>query len=238
MVSRARRQAEGFSYLAVLFAMLLIGLALGVTGQVWHIQVQREREEQLLWVGHQYRNALEQYWLAGASNVGPAAGANGTAGGGAAGAGGSAGSPGGGFLPGQIIQGGSNRLPTSLDNLLADPRTPTVRRFLRQRYRDPITGKDDWVLIRAPGGGILGLRSASSALPIKQSGFDPEDNQFFNRKHYSDWTFVFVPPGFPNLNAGPTVGGSIGNNLSNPANPATPAAPVPQPNSNPTPLPP
>jgi type II secretory pathway pseudopilin PulG len=49
--------------------------------------------------------------------------------------------------------------PRTMDELLRDPRVPGVRRHLRQLYADPLTGRDDWVVIRDPQGFITGVHS-------------------------------------------------------------------------------
>jgi type II secretory pathway pseudopilin PulG len=54
--------------------------------------------------------------------------------------------------------GGTKRFPVSIDDLLEDKRVPFVKRHLRQAYANPMTGKQDWGWIAAPGGGIRGLR--------------------------------------------------------------------------------
>jgi type II secretory pathway pseudopilin PulG len=63
------RTAAGFTYLGLVFALLLLGLALATAGRVWSLAEQRARERQLLWVGAQYRNAIASYYLRGASGV-------------------------------------------------------------------------------------------------------------------------------------------------------------------------
>lgn len=62
--------------------------------------------------------------------------------------------------------------PATLEDLLTDPRVPFPRRHLRQLYPDPITGRADWMLIRASDGGIIGVASSSEAAPIKRAGFE------------------------------------------------------------------
>jgi type II secretory pathway pseudopilin PulG len=59
---RARRSAGGFTYVGLLVLIVLIGLMLGAAGEVASTAAQRERETQLLWVGHQYRAAIGRYW--------------------------------------------------------------------------------------------------------------------------------------------------------------------------------
>jgi type II secretory pathway pseudopilin PulG len=57
-----RRQAQvGFTYIAVLAIVAMIGVALATISTRWADQVQREREQQLLRVGHLYAEALQAY---------------------------------------------------------------------------------------------------------------------------------------------------------------------------------
>jgi type II secretory pathway pseudopilin PulG len=64
---RPARDESGFTYLAVLFAVAFMGVGLAMTGQVWRTTVMREREAELLWVGGQYRLAIERYYKRGAA---------------------------------------------------------------------------------------------------------------------------------------------------------------------------
>ena len=59
---RARRSARGFTYVGLLALVVLIGLMLAAAGEVAATAAQRERETQLLWVGHEYRTAIGRYW--------------------------------------------------------------------------------------------------------------------------------------------------------------------------------
>jgi type II secretory pathway pseudopilin PulG len=61
-VGRARRRDGGFTYLGVLFVVVLLGLGLAGASEVWSIASQRTRERQLLWVGNQYARALKSYY--------------------------------------------------------------------------------------------------------------------------------------------------------------------------------
>jgi type II secretory pathway pseudopilin PulG len=60
---RSRRGEGGFTYLGLLFLVVLIGLMLASAGEVVATATQRERETQLLWVGHEYRAAIGRYWI-------------------------------------------------------------------------------------------------------------------------------------------------------------------------------
>lgn len=53
---------NGFTYLAVLFAVAIIGAVLAATVVVWHQQVQRDKEQELLFIGHAYRDAIAAYY--------------------------------------------------------------------------------------------------------------------------------------------------------------------------------
>ena len=59
---RPRRAEGGFTYLGLLALVVLIGLMLSAAGEVVATAARREREAQLLWVGHQYRAAIGRYW--------------------------------------------------------------------------------------------------------------------------------------------------------------------------------
>jgi type II secretory pathway pseudopilin PulG len=52
----------GFTYFGVLLLVVLIGLMLSAAGEVASHQAQREREAELLFIGHQYRDAIERYY--------------------------------------------------------------------------------------------------------------------------------------------------------------------------------
>lgn len=59
---RGAGDARGFTYLGLLALLVLIGLMLGAAGEVASKAAQRQREAQLLWVGHEYRAAIGRYW--------------------------------------------------------------------------------------------------------------------------------------------------------------------------------
>lgn len=61
---RAARQ-RGFTYLALLIAVAIIGVTLAEAGVVWHTAQQREKERELLFVGDQFRLAIGHYYNAG-----------------------------------------------------------------------------------------------------------------------------------------------------------------------------
>lgn len=146
------RHQQGFTYLAVLLGVAVMGATLALTGMAWQTVVQRDRESELLFVGDEFRRAIKQY------------------------------------------HGGSGQYPRQLGDLLQDPRFPGARRYLRKLYLDPITGKFDWVPVRAPDGGIMGVFSPSEDAPLKTAGFALADRDFEGKARYSDWQFIVLPP--------------------------------------------
>ena len=151
MVSVNRRRTNGFTFLGVLFIVAIGGVGLALVGEVWETASLREKEADLLYVGNQYRRAIERYYASG------------------------------------------RQYPRTLQDLLKDPRTPAVQRHLRQLYPDPMTVKGEWVLVKAPDGGIMGVHSSSEEKPLKISNFKLRDREFEGVSKYSDWKFVFAP---------------------------------------------
>ncbi|MFZ6756048.1 type II secretion system protein [Undibacterium sp. Ji50W] len=88
--------------------------------------------------------------------------------------------------------GNANRAPSRLEDLLRDPRQAGVKRYIRQLYPDPITGKLDWQLVAAPGGGIMGIKSSSCATSIKRSFTHGDFTYLDGQKRYCDWIFAYV----------------------------------------------
>jgi type II secretory pathway pseudopilin PulG len=88
---------------------------------------------------------------------------------------------------------GPKQYPKSLADLVKDPRKPGTVRHLRRLYPDPITGKEEWGLVKSDDGGIAGVYSTSEAAPLKTGGFAVRDASFEGKTKYSDWQFIFAP---------------------------------------------
>ena len=54
-------RSAGYTYLAVLFVVALMGVGLKATAELWHTAQTREKERELLYAGAQYRRAIEAY---------------------------------------------------------------------------------------------------------------------------------------------------------------------------------
>lgn len=142
------KREQGFVYLGLMIIVVIMGVMLAAAGELWSLQAQREKEKELLFIGNQFRNALNLYYK---------------------------------HSPG---------FPMSLDDLLKDPRQPSVQRYLRKIYPDPITGKSEWGLVKGPNGEIFGVHSLSDAEPVKKSNFSLADSQFEGKAKYSEWVFM------------------------------------------------
>jgi type II secretory pathway pseudopilin PulG len=59
------RAAAGFTYIGLLLAVVLLGLTLSAVGSVWRTTAQREREKELLFIGHEFQAAIAAYYDAG-----------------------------------------------------------------------------------------------------------------------------------------------------------------------------
>ena len=87
----------------------------------------------------------------------------------------------------QATPEGTPQLPLKLEELVEDRRFPVPRRHLRKLYRDPMTGKAQWGLVKA-GGRIIGVHSLSDGRPLKF--YFPESNAVFEGAvRYDQWVF-------------------------------------------------
>lgn len=146
-----RAKQTAFTYVGLLILIVLISIALTATAELVSTAVQRDREEQLLFVGIAYAEAIDSYRRS---------------------------SP------------GVRQFPTTLEELIRDPRFPNVRRHIRSLYRDPITESSDWGLVRGPANGIVGIYSQSEREPFKKEGFPRRYSQLAGAKSYTDWQFL------------------------------------------------
>jgi hypothetical protein len=83
----------------------------------------------------------------------------------------------------------NSRYPRTLAELGGE-KEPGKPRYIRQPYKDPMTGLD-FALLLTEEGGISGVVSASNAAPLRKTDFDRELLGFENARGYSDWKFVW-----------------------------------------------
>ena len=153
--ARVGQLNEGFSYLWMLFAVALLGIGFALFSESLQTSLKRQREAELLAIGHEFREAIKRYYDA---------------------------SPGG------------KQYPPSLQDLVSDPRFPTIRRHLRRVYADPVTGKAEWGAVRLAGR-VVGVHSLSDAEPFKMANFELDDTTFTGRSKYSEWVFSYPAAG-------------------------------------------
>lgn len=108
--------------------------------------------------------------------------------------------------------------PQSLAELTRPPKP-----FLRNVYFDPIN-KGEWGYVRAPTGGIMGVRSKSKGKPIRKSNFPPEVRHFEGRPTYNDW--IFQHPNPSALASAAMIGGQV-SSVPGPSSIVTPAPQIP-----------
>lgn len=196
-LSDTRASEGGFSYIVLMFAIVLIGLGMTMAARQWKVMVQRELEADLLSKGIEIQNALALY---------------------------SATMKAGRVMPGEMY-------PQSLAELTRLPKP-----FLRKVYIEPV-GHGEWELVRAPTGGIMGVRSKSKKRPIRQHEFPLAVRHFDSKPTYYDWVFQH-----PNASGGMAVampGGTVGGQTPvlqpnailpvspPPASPGSPPVPAP-----------
>lgn len=145
----------GYTYISLLVIIAIMGVVLGAAGDVWRMTMKREKEQELLFVGNQFRRAIELYYE---------------------------------HAPEQ-----GRRYPGSLEDLLMDPRYPSIQRYLRKIYPDPVSGSDKWGLVKGPTGEILGVYSLSEDEPVKKMNFNLVDKQFEGQTKYTGWVFRHIP---------------------------------------------
>jgi hypothetical protein len=121
--------------------------------------------------------------------------------------------------------------PQSLAELTRLPRP-----YLRKVYSDPMSG-GDWEYLRAPTGGIMGVRSKSKAKPIKEREFPLAVRHFEGRKSHHDWMFQHPNPSSLSLLASPMGMGAAPGGASMPQpSPQMPVSGQAPPQSQPQPL--
>ena len=87
---------------------------------------------------------------------------------------------------------GQREFPTRLEDLLLDPRFPSVRRHLRRLYRDPMSGGTEWGLVKL-GDRIVGVYSLAPGTPLKEVPSGSPDEPPIGGASYGDWKFVVDP---------------------------------------------
>ncbi len=64
-----KSKSLGFTYMGVLMLIAISGIGLAGVGIVWHQDMQREREKELLFIGEAFRKAIGSYYMASPTAV-------------------------------------------------------------------------------------------------------------------------------------------------------------------------
>ena len=68
-VCRSAVAAGGFTYIGVLVLVAMMGMALALAGELWHTAQKREKEQELLFIGDQFRRAIAMHSANGGGNL-------------------------------------------------------------------------------------------------------------------------------------------------------------------------
>jgi type II secretory pathway pseudopilin PulG len=114
-----------------------------------------------------------------------------------------------------------NRLreyPRSMQDLLKDPRFPSIKRHLRRTFQNPISKDGNWEYILDRKGCIKGVFAKSQEQPNKKGRFPAGYELFEKAAFYSDWKFTHdliqrrlsapLPPGGPPAAVSPSAPGT------------------------------
>lgn len=173
---------RGVTYIYLMFAIVMIGIATTAGAKQWKVMVQRELEADLIMKGIEIQNAIQSY---------------------------SAAMKAGRVVPGEVY-------PQTLADLTRLPKP-----YLRKVYLDPMT-HGEWEYLRGPAGGIMGVRSRSTAEPFRKHDFPLAVRHFEGRKSYRDWIFQYPNPSTGGGALVPTAPGQPAQNPTSPAAPSTP----------------
>jgi type II secretory pathway pseudopilin PulG len=158
------KSSAGFTLIAALAAVVIIGIMAGTAAQSWTTFMKREREEELIFRGTQYMNAIKKWYnpnLKTPKNQ-----------------------------PSMTLQPTNVRPLKRLDDLLSDPNSPNPTPLIRKLYKDPMTNKD-FVAILDANQAIIGVRSPSEDEPIKKGNFSDELQGLNDKKSYREWEFIY-----------------------------------------------
>lgn len=61
-LAQSNNTQSGFTYLVIMMLVVLITLATASVSEVWHTKVRREKEQELLFVGNEFRKAIGYYY--------------------------------------------------------------------------------------------------------------------------------------------------------------------------------
>ena len=191
------RSGAGFTYIAALVMVVIMGIMLSQGAQYWTTRMQREREAELIFRGRQVRDGLRRRYGLTLSPYGSYL---------------APGAPPPATVPVIAIPAAAPRV-NELKDLLQASDSAGSKHYLRPSsltVQDPVSGKkSDWELFKDPATQrITGVFLKSDAVPIKQANFpyDLDPGDFEGKKKYSDWVFICTKYPKPASAAGGATG--------------------------------
>jgi type II secretory pathway pseudopilin PulG len=166
---------EGFTYIAVLTIVMIMGIMLGLVGQSWKTIKQRELEEEMIFRGNQIVELLYQMMLYKGADSNLAATTN---------------------VPLWPIASPKGTILDELVNGKIETfsnKPPKNFRLRASAAIDPMTNKP-WKIVSPVGFPTLfkGVASESTAEPFKKNFKTMYDSKLLDeKKQYSDWLFTW-----------------------------------------------
>ena len=163
------RLEKGFIFIWALFAVALLGVIMAGIGQVWQTKTQREKEQELLFVGEQFHKAIMSYYnnATGGPKQYPES------------------------LEDLLLDDRSSTPKRHLRKIFLDPMTNSFKWGLVTEPAPKQTTEINLI----DGAGIIGVYSRSQKVPIKVKNFPDEYANFSKAESYQDWQFVFYVQG-------------------------------------------
>jgi Tfp pilus assembly protein PilE len=197
MTKRPLSSSAGFTYIAALVMVVIVGIMAAKAVTVWSTYMQREREAELIYKGIQIRDGMRRFYgmtvRPYGSYVAPGA------------------PP---VVPAPVTKPNFAKQFNELKDLVQATDTAGKKHYVRQSdllVKDPASGKVmEWAFYKDPSSGmkITGVFLPSEGAPIKQGNFPlglhPDD--FKEKKKYSDWVFICTRYPQPDVGGGSQKG--------------------------------
>ena len=160
---------HGFSYIMVMVAVMVMGISAGAGITLVSREVQADREQELLFRGMAYREAIGRYYRQTKS------------------------------YPPTLAALVSDPLPGKryMRSLYPDPMKREPMEVDKGGAEKGGPENQGWQLVRGTDGGIIGVASRSKATPLKQANFPEGYEKFADAQTYSEWIFSVSPTPSP-----------------------------------------
>ncbi len=154
--------------MALLAAIVILGIVMASAGKYWQNVVRREKEEELLFRGDQYRRAIERYF-----NARPGANK---------------------FPPNIDALLSDDRFPQARRHLRRAYKDPITGEDFALITAQTATGANAVAAHMNVMPGIIGVYSTSDKEPLRKAGFPEEYKDFEGKTSYSEWKFIYTLP--------------------------------------------